>query len=61
MSSVSVPVGLVQVGVRRDRSQSRILDRHPNREVVETLEAIAGEAEHLVAGVVEVAANAGAA
>src|SRR5262249_37302985 len=52
------PVRPHQVSVRRDRPHAAVLDGSPNREIIKALEAIAGKAEQLVAGIVEVAADA---
>src|SRR5438067_1747389 len=50
-----------QVGVGGERVQPAVLDRRAHREVVEHLEAVAGQAEQAVRFLVEVAADARAA
>src|SRR5262245_10333471 len=51
----------LKMGIRGESAQPRVLDGTADREVVEVLEAVAGQAEQLVEGIVEVAADAGTA
>src|SRR5438132_11166184 len=48
-----------EVCIRRVSPQPRVLDRRADGEVIQVLKAVAGQAEQVVKGVVEVAADAG--